>query len=83
MNKSLYLFLMFILSSCTSFDRKELVSLGNEEKCFWLKRKIYDSSQLKKEKPETVFYCCPNRQEDKFYPVCVEAFYVIKGKKSW
>lgn len=83
MKKILILLLTVKMFSCSSFDRKELITLGNKEKCFWLKRKVYDSALIKKEKPESIFYCCPNMQKDKFYPVCVESFYVIKGKKVW
>ena len=78
----IFLISVIMLTGCGYRSvEKTSFSLGNEEECVWIKREVsIDSRKLSSK----LFYCCPNRKKDKFYPVCVENFFVFSGKeKDW
>ena len=75
-----YLFLFSLLVTGCVQDVKTQFSLGNSEECLWVRRQV---SLTAIDKKDALYYCCPVRDKGKFYPVCVESFYVVKGKREW
>ena len=60
---------------------KQAFHTGNVNECLWVKRDITINGVSSSSK---LFYCCPNRKEKKYYPVCVENFFVFGGEeKVW
>ena len=77
-----FLILTLLLSSCNKVIlKKDVISLGNEEECLWLQRRVTVNGKVDTDK---LFYCCPNRSKKKFQPVCVENFFIYGGRtKDW
>lgn len=80
MREILWLFCIILVSGCVQ-DTKHVFSLGNDKQCLWMKQQALVKGAF--DKKDVLYYCCPNHEEKKYQPVCVETFYVRKGRREW